>query len=92
MRSSLILLGCACAFTLGTWCALVACENHARARELDQLQRRWEELRGLHARLSLSAESHVPGEPRILMSPGALPRFSEEELPETESALLEMSQ
>jgi len=92
MRSSLILLGSACAFTLGTWCALVACENHARARELDQLQRRWEELRGLHARLSLSAESHVPGEPGIPMSAAGLPSFSEDELSETEAGRLEVSQ
>ncbi len=92
MRSSLILLGSVCAFALGTWCAFIACENHSRARELDQLQRRWEELRGLHARLSLSAESHVPGEPDILMSPGGLPSFSAEELPESESELRGVSQ
>ena len=92
MRSSLVLLGSVCAFALGTWCAFIACENHSRARELDQLQRRWEELRALHARLSLSAEAHVPGEPGTLTSPAGLPRLSEEELPDAEPVLLEVSQ
>lgn len=41
--------------------AWMACVNHARARELDRLQRACEELQAVRARLRTRVDAHVPG-------------------------------
>lgn len=92
MRALTILLASSCAFALGTWCALVACENHARARELDRLQRRWEELRSLRSRLLLEAEAHVPGEAGAPLLESGLPPLPGDGVEPVGTLLVEVSQ
>lgn len=63
MRSRAVLsvslsVGCVVVGFLVAW---MANANHGKARELDRMQRRWEEQRAQHARLGARIDAHVPG-------------------------------
>jgi hypothetical protein len=62
-RSLLALLLCALTLALGLWAALVQSENHARARDLAELQRQCEMIEAANAQAQAVVSAHLPGVP-----------------------------
>jgi hypothetical protein len=74
MTRTLLALGlCALTLALGLWAALIQCDNHARARDLAELQRQCEMIEAANAQAQALVSSHVPGRANRVAKPSSKP-------------------